>query len=248
MEFVAAQGGYGGKGNVHFKSSTNQTPFYAQKGKPAIEAELHLELKLIAHIGLVGFPNAGKSTLISRITNAKPKIAAYPFTTLEPNLGVMNLEAKYASVMIADIPGLIEGAHKGKGLGIEFLKHIERTKIILYILDITEDPMEKFRILREELKGYSKALFDRDFLVALNKIDLDPDRETTQKLLTDFAAISPNTMAISGHHRRRTGRFKMEAVSDGRGRGESGKRGKLDAAEDRKSGTGHQARGRQAGN
>ena len=198
MEFVAAQGGYGGKGNVHFKSSTNQTPFYAQKGKPAIEAELHLELKLIAHIGLVGFPNAGKSTLISRITNAKPKIAAYPFTTLEPNLGVMNLEAKYASVMIADIPGLIEGAHKGKGLGIEFLKHIERTKIILYILDITEDPMEKFRILREELKGYSKALFDRDFLVALNKIDLDPDRETTQKLLTDFAAISPNTMAISG--------------------------------------------------
>lgn len=171
-EFVVAKGGRGGKGNVHFRSSVNQTPFYAQKGKPGEELKLSLELKMIAHVGLVGFPNAGKSSLVSRITNARPKVANYPFTTLEPNLGVMSLDGAYTSLLIADIPGLIEGAHKGKGLGIDFLKHIERTRIILYILDATDDPAGKLKVLRSELKSYSEKLFRREYLVALNKCDL----------------------------------------------------------------------------
>jgi len=170
--FIVAHGGKGGRGNVHFKSATNQTPFYAEEGKPGESKHLRLELKMIAHIGLVGFPNAGKSTLISRITNARPKIANYPFTTLEPNLGVMTIDDAYTSLLIADIPGLIEGAHEGKGLGIEFLKHIERTRVLLFVLDITDNPLERFAVLREELRAYSERLYHRPFLIALNKIDL----------------------------------------------------------------------------
>ncbi len=169
---IIAKGGRGGRGNVHFKSSTNQTPFYAEAGKPGESKHLRLELKMIAHIGLVGFPNAGKSTLISRLTNARPKIANYPFTTLEPNVGVMTIDDAYTSVLIADIPGLIEGAHKGKGLGIEFLKHIERTKVLLFVLDIADDPKKHFAILREELRAYSEKLYQRPFLIALNKKDI----------------------------------------------------------------------------
>lgn len=183
QECIVAHGGKGGRGNVWFKSSTNQTPFYAEKGKPGETCGLLLELKLIAHIGLVGFPNAGKSTLISRISNAKPKVANYPFTTLTPNLGVMTVGDAYTSVLIADIPGLIEGAHKGKGLGIEFLKHVERTSVLLFILDVTDDPFERFQTLKKELEGYSARLAEKPFLVALNKIDMLYENEEGRRIL-----------------------------------------------------------------
>ncbi len=196
-EFIAAKGGRGGLGNVHFKSSTNQTPFYAKQGKPGEAKSLRLELKLIAHVGLVGFPNAGKSTLISRITNARPKIANYPFTTLEPNLGVMTVDDAYTSILIADIPGLITGAHEGKGLGIEFLKHIERTKLILYILDATDEPTEKFKILQQELKGYSGKLAKRDYLIALNKTDRVPDPTEMDEIAKAFSRKRCEVLRIS---------------------------------------------------
>lgn len=196
-DFTVANGGKYGKGNVHFKSSTNQTPFYAQKGKPGETFKLRLELKMIAHIGLVGFPNAGKSSLVSKITNARPKIANYPFTTLAPNIGVMTIDDKYTSLLIADIPGLIEGAHRGKGLGIDFLKHIERTKVILYILDASDEPEKKFKILRNELKSYSQKLFERDCLIAVNKIDLLYDEKMKAKIRKSFAAHSKKLFWIS---------------------------------------------------
>ncbi|MCX7820048.1 MAG: GTPase ObgE [Brevinematales bacterium] len=196
--FVVAKGGKGGKGNNYFKSPTNQAPYYAQPGLPGEEKELKLELKMIAHVGLVGYPNAGKSTLISRITNARPKIANYPFTTLEPNLGVMTIDDAYTSILIADIPGIIEKAHEGKGLGLEFLKHIERTKIILYVIDISDNPLEKFEILREELKSYSEELFKRDFLIALNKIDLIFEEEEIDRIKMDFLSYTNDVYTISG--------------------------------------------------
>jgi len=186
---IIARGGRGGRGNVHFKSATNQTPFYAEQGKPGESRHLRLELKMIAHIGLVGFPNAGKSTLISRLTNARPRIANYPFTTLEPNVGVMTIDDAYTSVLIADIPGLIEGAHRGKGLGIEFLKHIERTRLILFVLDVTDQPEKHFAILREELRAYSQKLYERPFLIALNKKDLLT--EDPSPLVTSFSQYGP---------------------------------------------------------
>jgi GTP-binding protein len=196
-ELIAVKGGIGGKGNVHFKSSTNQTPFYAQKGRPGEIKKIQLELKMIAHIGLVGFPNAGKSTLVSKITNARPKIAAYPFTTLSPNIGVMTIDDAYTSILIADIPGLIEGAHKGKGLGIDFLKHIERTKVILFILDAFDNPLEKFKILRQELKSYSEVLYKRDYMIALNKIDLIFDDSEKKELKKVFSRITKEVYLIS---------------------------------------------------
>ncbi len=196
-EFAAAKGGKGGRGNVWFKSSTNQSPFYAQKGLPGEEKKLLLELKMIAHIGLVGYPNAGKSTLVSKITNARPKIGNYPFTTLHPNIGVMTIDDAYTSVLIADIPGLIEGAHKGKGLGIDFLKHIERTNIVLYILDSIDEPLEKFIVLQNELKNYSEALFQRHFIIALNKIDLIFEEKDKKELKNKFLKISKDIYLIS---------------------------------------------------
>ncbi len=186
QECVVVKGGSGGRGNVWFKSSTNQTPFYAGKGTFGEHQNLLLELKLIAHIGLVGFPNAGKSTLVSRITNAKPKVANYPFTTLQPNLGVMTVDDAYTSVLIADIPGLIEGAHHGKGLGIEFLKHVERTSVLLFILDIIDEPFDRFQTLKMELNGYSETLAQKPFVVALNKVDLLYENEGLEEILEPF--------------------------------------------------------------
>ncbi|MGL4394508.1 MAG: GTPase ObgE [Brevinema sp.] len=174
-EYVVLKGGSGGKGNVHFKTAVKQSPQYAQAGKPSQTKELSLELKLIAHIGLAGFPNAGKSSLVSRLTNARPKVANYPFTTLVPNLGMMIPETFGDGLLIADIPGLIEGASEGRGLGTEFLKHIERTKLLLFVLDITDAPKEKFLILRRELERYSEILAARQFAVYFNKIDLMPE-------------------------------------------------------------------------
>ncbi len=168
---VVAKGGRGGKGNASFVTSTFQNPDESDLGTKGEEVTLELELKLLADVGIVGYPNAGKSTLLSRISAARPKIADYPFTTLEPNLGIVSIE-DYKSFLVADIPGLIEGAHKGKGLGDRFLKHIERTKIILYLIDyLEESPDETFRKLKHELSSYKVDLSGKPYLVALNKID-----------------------------------------------------------------------------
>ena len=185
-EFIVASGGMGGRGNLHFKGPTNQTPFYAQPGKPGEAKSLLLELKMIAHIGLVGFPNSGKSTLVSKLTNARPKIGNYPFTTLSPNIGIMTADEGYLSLVIADIPGLIEGANSGKGLGIDFLKHIERTRLIVFILDSADNPEEKFKILRKELAGYSESIYERKFIIALNKMDLNFDDDLKKSLVNKF--------------------------------------------------------------
>lgn len=171
-EFVAAKGGKGGKGNSNFATPTNQTPRFAENGKPGEEKNLILELKLIADVGLVGFPNAGKSTLISVISEAKPKIADYPFTTLEPNLGIVRYK-DFKSITVADIPGIIEGAHLGKGLGLKFLRHIERTKILLIMIDISsEDYVKDYKTLIAELDQYSHVLAKKKKILAFSKADL----------------------------------------------------------------------------
>ncbi|HXY53942.1 MAG TPA: GTPase ObgE [Nitrospirota bacterium] len=174
LEFIAAKGGRGGKGNAFFKTATHQAPRFAQPGEPGEEQLLFLELKLLANVGLVGFPNAGKSTLISRISAAKPKIADYPFTTLTPVLGVVKPEGR-KSFVVADIPGLIENAHKGAGLGFEFLRHVERTSILLHLVDVSGmvpgDPVENFKKINTELELYSKDLMKKYMAVAATKID-----------------------------------------------------------------------------
>ncbi len=176
-EFIIAKGGKGGKGNSNFATPTKQTPRFAENGKPGEKKKLILELKLIADIGLVGFPNAGKSTLISTISAAKPKIADYPFTTLEPNLGIVKYK-DFNSFTMADIPGIIEGAHEGKGLGLKFLRHIERTRILLFLIDITSENYQKeYDILYNELKRYSKTLAAKTKIVSLSKADLLEESE-----------------------------------------------------------------------
>jgi GTP-binding protein len=180
MVHILAKGGRGGKGNAFFKTATNQAPRHAQPGEPGEEGLYFLELKLLADVGLVGFPNAGKSTLISKISAAKPKIADYPFTTLTPVLGVVKPEGR-KSFVVADIPGLIENAHKGAGLGFEFLRHVERTSILLHMVDISGmvpgDPVENFKKINTELELYSKDLAGKYMAVAATKIDAaDPGR------------------------------------------------------------------------
>lgn len=171
-EVVFLKGGIGGKGNSNFATATHQTPRYAQPGRPGREMDIILELKLIADIGLVGFPNAGKSTFISVVSAARPKIADYPFTTLEPNLGIVKYK-DYKSFVIADIPGIIKGAHQGKGLGYKFLKHIERTKILLLLIDSTvEEPENEYEVLIEELSKFSELLKDKPKVIAFTKSDL----------------------------------------------------------------------------
>lgn len=170
-KLVIAQGGRGGLGNWHFKSSVNQTPQYAQPGEPGEERVVELELKLIADVGLVGFPNAGKSTLLSTLSQARPKIADYPFTTLEPNLGVVTF-SDYRSFVMADIPGIIEEASSGKGLGIQFLRHIERNKLLLFMVSSESDIEYEYKALIKELKTYRKDLLDKPRVLAITKMDL----------------------------------------------------------------------------
>ncbi|MCK5542855.1 MAG: GTPase ObgE [Desulfobacterales bacterium] len=178
--FIIAEGGMGGKGNKHFSTSTNRTPRFCQPGIKGIELKIKLELKLLADMGLVGLPNAGKSTLISQISQARPKIADYPFTTLTPNLGMVEPEFG-EPFAVADIPGLIEGAHKGTGLGIQFLKHIERTKILLHIIDVSmvdpDNPLASFDLINTELGKHSAKLAKKKQIVILNKIDLTDSEE-----------------------------------------------------------------------
>ena len=175
QEFIAAKSGRGGLGNTHFKTSTRQAPRFAQPGEPGDEKNLILELKLLADVGLIGLPNAGKSTLISAISSARPKIADYPFTTLAPVLGVVKA-GRFKSFVVADIPGLIENAHKGAGLGFQFLRHVERTSLLLHLVDISEmaegDPVENFEKINQELKLYSPALLKKPQAVAGTKTDL----------------------------------------------------------------------------
>lgn len=176
QELIIARGGRGGQGNVHFKSSTNQRPTYSQPGEAGEDLVAEIELKLIADIGLVGFPNAGKSTLLSAVSAATPKIADYPFTTLEPNLGVVQLSG-YRSFVIADIPGIIEEAHEGKGLGLQFLRHIERNQALLFVVDATAENGigQQYEILLNELKNYRADLLEKPRVLAISKMDLIPD-------------------------------------------------------------------------
>ena len=180
-ELIVTQGGLGGRGNYHFKSSTNQTPRYSQKGISGKEMNLTLELKVLADVGLVGFPNAGKSTLLSVVTSAKPKIANYEFTTLKPNLGIVSM-TDYRTFVMADIPGIIEGASEGKGLGHYFLRHIERNSILLYVIPVdAKDLKKEFEILNNELKKYNPELIDKDFAIFFSKSDL-MDKELLSEL------------------------------------------------------------------
>jgi len=204
--FIIAKGGRGGRGNQHFATSTHQAPREHEMGRAGEEHHFRLELKLLADVGLVGYPNAGKSTLISRISAAKPKIADYPFTTLEPNLGVVSVgeEPDLQSYVVADLPGLIEGAHLGSGLGIQFLRHIERTRVLVHLVDVSDasgrlDPVEDFKIINAELANFGSGLDEKPMIVVATKIDVaNPDK--LKKLTThakrrklEFHALSAVT-------------------------------------------------------
>ena len=215
QEFIAAKGGRGGRGNDHFKSSTHQTPTECEPGGEPVERKLRFELKLIADIGLIGLPNAGKSTLLKSLTRANPKIAAYPFTTLTPQLGIASLDEE-RRLVFADIPGLIEGASDGAGLGHDFLKHIERTKVLVHLVDVMpadgSDPIENYRMIRGELKAFSADLAHKDELVAFNKLDLVPEDERDallKRLRSRLKLTKADCVAISGA----TGEGRVELLA-----------------------------------
>ncbi len=197
QRLVVAIGGRGGRGNARFANSVNQAPRIAEKGEPAQERSLRFELKLIADIGIIGVPNAGKSTLLSVVSNARPKIASYPFTTIEPNLGVADLDDKL-SLVLADIPGLIEGAHLGVGLGHDFLRHIQRTRVLIHLLDgMAEDPLLDFAQINTELSLFDPALGKKPQVVVLNKIDLLDVQARLPALRAEFKRRKVDLMAIS---------------------------------------------------
>jgi GTP-binding protein len=215
QRFVLAEGGRGGRGNARFATATRRAPRRAEKGDKGQEHWFRLELKLLADVGLIGYPNVGKSTLLSKISSARPKIADYPFTTLVPNLGVVEREDRRPFV-VADIPGLIEGASKGAGLGLSFLRHVERTRLLIHLLDISEghsrDPVKDFHALNRELKAYDPSLQKKSQLVALNKIDLPSVRERARTTENQFQKMGHRLYLISGQ----TGegvKVLMEAVS-----------------------------------
>jgi GTPase len=185
FRWMAAKGGHGGRGNSHFATSTHQTPMEAEPGEPGQERWLELELKLLAEVGLIGYPNVGKSTLISRISSARPKIADYPFTTLTPNLGVVDL-GDYRTFVVADIPGLIEGAHAGHGLGTRFLRHVERTRLLVHLLDPLpqegRETLKDWKVINDELQAYRAGLEKKPQIVVVNKMDTRPDAEGLRPL------------------------------------------------------------------
>ena len=199
QQAIIAQGGRGGRGNARFATPTKRAPRFAENGEPGEERRLRLELKLLADVGLIGFPNVGKSTLISVVSAAKPKIADYPFTTLVPNLGVVRVDDR--SFVVADIPGLMEGAHEGAGLGLQFLRHVERTRVLVHILDISgftgRNPADDFDAINRELRLYSSELAELPQVVALNKIDVPGARETAEQLAPTFEARGMRTFLIS---------------------------------------------------
>jgi GTPase len=198
QKYIAAKGGRGGRGNARYVTSTNQAPRDWEVGKPGEEKYLELELKLIADIGLVGLPNAGKSTLLSVISSAKPKIADYPFTTLEPNLGIVQY-TEYKSFVVADIPGLIEGAHEGKGLGHQFLRHIERTRSLAFLIDSTdENPKATFKTLWNELKEHSSILVNKPYIILLTKSDLT--QTAKKKKLAKFKEKTIYISSVTGNN------------------------------------------------
>ena len=205
-----AAGGEGGRGNIHFKSPTNQAPRQADPGQSGQQRRLHLELKLIADAGLIGKPNAGKSTLLSRLSDAHPKIASYPFTTLSPSLGIVELPG-WRRLVLADIPGLIEGAHDGAGLGVEFLRHVERTGLLIHVVDIAPldgDPAEDYRVIREELRRHSPALADKPEVVVANKMDLSGSLEALDGFREAVGREAMGVSAVTGEGLDRM----MEAV------------------------------------
>jgi len=198
-KLVVAKGGKGGLGNWHFRSSTNQTPQYAQEGQPGEERVIELELKLIADVGLVGFPNAGKSTLLSVMSEARPKIASYPFTTLKPNLGVVTY-SDYRSFVMADIPGIIEDAHEGKGLGIQFLRHIERNNLLLFLVGCDADIEAEYSALLHELKEYRPDLLDKPRILLITKMDLKKDYKPDQEVAIDSSTPVLHISSATGYH------------------------------------------------
>lgn len=225
QEWLAARGGKGGRGNARFATSTNQAPRYAQAGLPGQERRLALELKLLADVGLVGAPNAGKSTLLSRVTGARPKIADYPFTTVVPHLGVVELSGERSFVM-ADIPGLIQGAHQGAGMGLEFLRHIERTRVLVHLVDVSlgaDAAISTFRMISSELEQFKPELLEKDQVIVLNKIDI-ADREEISRVQAAFSALDLEVFRISAY----TGQgvpgllehlYKAYAMRDGQEKG-----------------------------
>jgi len=201
-KFIVAKGGRGGRGNARFVSSVHRAPDFAEKGEPGEERWIILELKLLADVGLIGFPNAGKSTLLSRMTAARPKIADYPFTTLSPNLGVVETGlGQGTSFVLADIPGLIEGAHEGMGLGHEFLRHVERTRLLVHVLDLSgieRDPVEAFYAINEEMVKYSEKLLEKHQIVAANKMDLAEARENFNRVKERLEKEGYEVIPVSG--------------------------------------------------
>ena len=211
-EFIAAAGGKGGLGNTRFKSSTNRAPRKFTKGTQGEEFTIWLQLKTIADIGIIGLPNAGKSSLLASVTNANPKIANYQFTTLNPNLGVASYDNK--EITIADIPGLVEGAHKGTGLGIQFLKHIERCKSLLHLIDITSEDLKKsYQQVKNELKKYSNKLIKKKELIVLNKIDLIDEKEVNQ-IIKDFKKNTKSeVIAVSTFNKSSVSKIKSKLLN-----------------------------------
>lgn len=221
QQALVTKGGRGGLGNAHFKSSTNQAPTFSETGEPGEQKELKLELKLVANVGIIGIPSAGKSTLISVISNARPKIADYPFTTLIPNLGVVDMrtfdKSDPYSFVVTDIPGLIEGAHEGKGLGYEFLRHISRNQILIHLIDATsQDPLNDFIVINAELEKYDQSLAQKDQMVVINKIDavLEEDlRDLVKKFEKKFPKLQKHLHTISAVTRENLREMMLELAT-----------------------------------
>jgi len=201
QKIIVARGGRGGYGNARFVTPTRQAPRWAEEGHPGEERELHLELKLIADVGIIGLPNVGKSTLIAAISSAHPRIADYPFTTMVPNLGVVRV-GESLDFVVADVPGLIEGAHKGRGLGDQFLRHVDRTSLLVHLLEHSpyerRDPIREFQVIQKELSLFSSSLAQRPFVIALNKIDLSDSQHSIRRVREHFTPMGIDVFPISG--------------------------------------------------